>query len=162
MAYMKNNETIERYLQLAAEEASKGVEAGHGGPFGAVIVYRGEVIATAHNEVIHRNDPTAHAEILAIRQAGKKLGRFHLDGCELYCTGEPCPMCFSAIHWAHLGRVVYCNTKAQAAEIGFDDQFITEIITEKRPDSIPFLHRPDPKCDSVLKFWDEKEDKILY
>ncbi len=159
---MKKNETIERYLQLAAEEARKGVEADHGGPFGAVIVHRGEVIATAHNEVVHRNDPTAHAEILAIRQAGKVLGRFHLEGCELYCTGEPCPMCFSAIHWAHLDRVVYCNTKAQAAEIGFDDQFITEIITGRQPDPIPFLHLPDPACSSVMRFWDEKEDKILY
>jgi len=159
---MKKNETIQEYLQEAAEEARRGVSAGDGGPFGAVIVYRGKVIATAHNEVIRRNDPTAHAEILAIRKAAEVLGRFHLNGCELYCTGEPCPMCFSAIHWAHLDRVVYCNTKAQAAEIGFDDQFITEILTGRRPDPIPFLRQPDPACTSVLRFWDEKEDKILY
>jgi len=159
---MKKNEIVEKYLRLAADEARKGVEANHGGPFGAVIVYRGEIIAVAHNEVIHRNDPTAHAEILAIRRAGKALGRFHLDGCELYCTGEPCPMCFSAIHWAHLDRVVYCNTKSQAAEIGFDDQFITEIITGRRPDPVPFVHQPDPVCRSVLKIWNEKEDRILY
>jgi len=159
---METNETIDHYLRLAAEEARRGVSAGDGGPFGAVIVHRGEIIAAAHNEVIRRNDPTAHAEILAIRKAGESLGRFHLNGCELYCTGEPCPMCFSAIHWAHLDRVVYCNTKAQAAAIGFDDQFITEIITGRRPDPIPFLHRSDPLCRSLLKFWEDKEDKILY
>ena len=144
------------------EEARKGVEAGHGGPFGAVIVYQGEIIASAHNEVLSTYDPTAHAEIRAIRIASEKLKRFHLDGCTLYCTGEPCPMCFSAIHWAHLDRVVYCNTKADAAAIGFDDAFITEIIRGEKPDPIPFVHAGEPPCQSILQLWDEKEDKILY
>ena len=152
----------ENYLRLAIEEARKGVEANHGGPFGAVIVHEGEIIAAAHNEVLLRNDPTAHAEILAIRIAGEKLGRFHLEDCELYCTGEPCPMCFSAIHWAHLDLVVYCNTKAEAAAIGFDDAFITEIIRGNRPDPIPFAKQEIPGCKSILKLWDEKEDKIPY
>jgi guanine deaminase len=152
----------EKYLQIAIEEARKGVEAGHGGPFGAVIVHQDEIIATAHNEVVLRNDPTAHAEILAIREAGKRLERFHLRGCILYCTGEPCPMCFSAIHWAHLNRVIYCNTKQDAAAIGFDDALITEIIRGERPDPIPFLHRPVPSCTHLLKRWEEKEDKVLY
>ena len=152
----------ERYLRLALEEAERGVEAGHGGPFGAVIVHEGEVIAAAHNEVLSSHDPTAHAEIQAIRIASEKLGRFHLEGCTLYCTGEPCPMCFSAIHWAHLERVVYCNTKAEAAAIGFDDAFITEILRGQRPDPIPFLHRDERSCKRVLKLWEEKEDKIPY
>ncbi|WP_456458940.1 nucleoside deaminase [Nitratifractor sp.] len=159
---MEKEEKIESYLHLAAQEARRGVMAGHGGPFGAVIVHEGEIVAVAHNEVLRRNDPTAHAEILAIREAGRILQRFHLAGCELYCTGEPCPMCFSAIHWAHLERVVYCNTKAQAAEAGFDDAFITEIITGKRPDPIPFVRQPLSDCSAVLKFWEEKEDKIIY
>jgi len=152
----------ETYLRLAVEEARKGVEAGHGGPFGAVIVYRDEIVATAHNEVLLHNDPTAHAEIQAIRRASRKLERFHLEGCTLYCTGEPCPMCFSAIHWAHLDRVVYCNTKAEAAAIGFDDAFITEIIRGKQPDPIPFIHHDRKSCKSVLKLWEKKEDKIPY
>jgi len=152
----------ERYLRLALEEAEKGVEAGDGGPFGAVIVHEGEVIATAHNEVLSSNDPTAHAEIRAIRIASAKLNRFHLEGCTLYCTGEPCPMCFGAIHWARLDKVVYCNTKAEAAAIGFDDTFITEILLGKRPDPIPFVHRDEQSCKRVLKLWEEKEDKIPY
>ncbi|WP_292663837.1 nucleoside deaminase [Nitratifractor sp.] len=150
------------FMHLAAEEARRGVEANHGGPFGAVIVFQGKVIARAHNEVIRRNDPTAHAEILAIRQAGEMLSRFHLDGCTLYCTGEPCPMCFSAIHWAHLDRVVYCNSKADAAAIGFDDQFITEIITGRQADPIPFVRHATQECKTLLKLWENKEDKILY
>ena len=150
------------YLRLAIQEARKGVTANHGGPFGAVIVQEGEIIATAHNEVLLRNDPTAHAEIMAIRIAGKKLGRFHLEGCELYCTGEPCPMCFSAIHWAHLDRVVYCNTKEEAAAIGFDDAFITELIRGDRPDPIPFEKEEIRGCKSILGLWKEKEDKIPY
>ena len=152
----------ETYLRLALEEAERGVRNGDGGPFGAVIVHEGEVIATAHNQVLATNDPTAHAEIQAIRIASKKLGRFHLEGCALYCTGEPCPMCFSAIHWAHLDRVVYCNTKAEAAAIGFDDAFITEILRDQRPDPIPFIHRNEQSCKRVLKLWEEKEDKIPY
>jgi len=152
----------EKYLQVAIGEARRGVEAGHGGPFGAVIVYQDEIVAAAHNEVLLRNDPTAHAEILAIRAAGEKLERFHLDGCILYCTGEPCPMCFSAIHWAHLDRVIYCNTKEKAASIGFDDAFITEIIRGEKPDPIPFVRHSVASCTHLLKLWDEKEDKIPY
>jgi guanine deaminase len=152
----------QRYLRLALEEAERGVRDGEGGPFGAVIVHEGEVIASAHNEVLSTKDPTAHAEIRAIRLASSKLGRFHLEGCTLYCTGEPCPMCFGAIHWAHLDRVVYCNTKAEAAAVGFDDAFITEILLGKRPDPIPFVHRDERSCKRVLKLWEEKEDKIPY
>lgn len=152
----------QEFMHLAAEEARRGVEAGDGGPFGAVIVFRGKVIAQAHNEVIRRNDPTAHAEILAIRLAGEMLSRFHLDGCTLYCTGEPCPMCFSAIHWAHLDRVVYCNSKAEAAAIGFDDQFITDVIIGRQPDPIPFVHQTANECKALLRLWENKEDKIPY
>jgi len=151
-----------KYFRQAIEEAQEGMEKGHGGPFGAVIVYRGEVIAAAHNEVLSTNDPTAHAEILAIRAASRKLGRFHLEGCTLYCTGEPCPMCFGAIHWARLDRVLYCTGRSDAAAIGFDDAFITEILRGERPDPIPFLRRDRPECRTLLRLWDEKEDKIPY
>ena len=112
---MKGSE-IERYMQMAVEEAEKGMRKMDGGPFGAVIVRDGEVLAAAHNEVVGSNDPTAHAEIVAIRKACSRLGSFNLEGSILFATGEPCPMCFSAIHWAHIERVYYCNSKDDAAE----------------------------------------------
>jgi guanine deaminase len=149
-------------MQAAWQEAKKGIEAGHGGPFGAVIVKEGEIIASGHNEVIKTNDPTAHAEMVVIRRASRALGRFSLEDCELYVTGEPCPMCFSAIHWAHLDRIYYCNTKADAAAIGFDDAFITEIIEGKRPDPITFEHRPDDACHTLFKQWYDNPDKVPY
>jgi guanine deaminase len=153
---------MEKYLRLAYEEAARGIEAGDGGPFGAVIVKGGEVIATGHNEVVGTNDPTAHAEMVAIRRACAKLGSFSLEGCTLYATGEPCPMCFSAIPWARIDRVVYCNTKRQAAEIGFDDEWITHILTGQRPDPVIFEHRPDAACSELLRKWYENPEKIPY
>ena len=150
------------FMQIAFEEAKRGVESGDGGPFGAVIVKNGEVVAAAHNEVLKRNDPTAHAEMLAIRKASKKLDSFWLEECELYTTGEPCPMCFSAIHWAKIEKVYYCNTKEEAAMIGFDDAFITEIIQEKRRDPVPFVQMQTAECKTLLKLWEEKTDKVAY
>ena len=150
------------YMQIAFEEAKKGVESGDGGPFGAVVVKDGEIIATAHNEVLRRNDPTAHAEVLAIRRACAKLGHFELKGCELYATGEPCPMCFSAVFWARLERVFFCNTKQEAASIGFDDEFITEVLLRKRHSPIPFIHKPQDSCKALLRLWMDKEDKVMY
>lgn len=149
-------------MQAAWEEAKRGIEAGDGGPFGAVIVKDGEIIARGHNEVIKTNDPTAHAEMVVIRRASDKLQNFSLEGCELYTTGEPCPMCFSAIHWAHLDRVVYCNTKADAAAIGFDDTLITEIILEKVPDPITFKHKPDDSCKKLFRQWYDDPDRVPY
>jgi guanine deaminase len=153
---------MEKFMKMALEEAQRGISRGDGGPFGAVIVKDGVVIAKGHNEVVKSNDPTAHAEIVAIRKASQVLNSFHLEGCELYVTGEPCPMCFSAIHWAHLARVVYCNTKIEAAEIGFDDAFIAEIILGKRPDPIRFEHHPQPECRKLFRTWYENPDKVLY
>ncbi len=152
----------DNFMQIAFEEAKKGVLSGDGGPFGAVVVKDGKVIALAHNEVVGTNDPTAHAEMVAIRKAAKILGDFSLKGCELYATGEPCPMCQSAILWARLDKVYYCNTKVQAAEIGFDDTAITEILQEKIPSPIPFIHERDSSCQELLYVWRKKEDKVLY
>ncbi len=149
-------------MALAFGEAKKGIEAGHGGPFGCVIVKDGEVIARGHNEVARTNDPTAHAEIVTIRRASQKLESFSLAGCILYVTGEPCPMCFSAIHWARIDKVVYCNTKADAAAIGFDDAFITEIILGEKPDPIPFVHRPDDACRALFRQWYDDPEKVPY
>ena len=149
-------------MQSAWEEAKKGIEAGDGGPFGAVIVKEGKVIARGHNEVVKSNDPTAHAEIMAIRQASAILKDFSLKGCTLYVTGEPCPMCFSAIHWAHIDKVYYCNTKKDAAAIGFDDQFISEIILGKKKDPISFVHTPNEACHILFTQWYEDPDRTDY
>ena len=149
-------------MQAALEEAQKGIEKGEGGPFGAVIVKDGKIIARGHNEVVGSNDPTAHAEMVAIRKASALLKSFKLEGCELYATGEPCPMCFSAIQWAHIDKVYYCNTKADAAKIGFDDTFITQIIRGEVDNPIPFIHTPHTVCGELLTQWFEKPDKIPY
>jgi guanine deaminase len=153
---------MDKYMQLALEEAKQGVLSGEGGPFGAVIVKNGKVIAKAHNQVLSKKDPTAHAEIEAIRKACKVLDDFSLKGCVLYATGEPCPMCFSAIYWARLDKVVYCNTKKEAKEIGFDDEFITEVLQGKTARTIPFVQQTYVTCKELLKLWEEKEDKTPY
>lgn len=106
--------------------ARQGVELGHGGPFGAVVVKDGEIVGRGWNQVIVATDPTAHAEVNAIRDAAKRLGSVHLDGCELYVSCEPCPMCLSASYWAHIAKIYYAASEEDAAELGFDDQFIRE------------------------------------
>ncbi len=106
---------------LAIESALEGIEKGEGGPFGACIVRRGEVVAVAHNTVLRDNDPTAHAEINAIRAAAKKLGTWNLSGCEIYSTTEPCPMCFAAIHWSRIRRVYFGTTIDDVAKLGFNE-----------------------------------------
>lgn len=116
-----------KFLTKAVEEAYKGVESGHGGPFGAVVVCNDEVLVSCHNMVLHNTDPTAHAEVTAIREACKKLNRIELSDCEIYASCEPCPMCFGAIHLSRLKRLVY-GAKAEAAiAIGFDD-FIADAL----------------------------------
>jgi len=150
------------FMQAAMDEAKIGIGQGDGGPFGAVIVKEGEIIARGHNEVIRQKDPTAHAEMVVIRKASKALQNFSLDGCELYATGEPCPMCFSAIHWARLDAVYYCNTKAEAAEIGFDDAVITDIIQGKVSDPIDFKHSPDSACQRLFQQWYSDPEKVPY
>lgn len=113
--------THEDYMMLAVQEARKGISQGHGGPFGAVIVKDGNVIAKGHNQVIELNDPTCHGEMMAIREACKVLGTFDLTGCELYTTSEPCPMCKCAIMWANIKKVYYGCSVEDAAAIGFRD-----------------------------------------
>ena len=112
------------FMQQALELARAGVEQGHGGPFGAVVVLENRIVGRGWNQVVHCNDPTAHAEVLAIRQACETLGRFHLDGATLYTTCEPCPMCLGALYWAHIDHLVYAATGEDAAGFGFDDQQI--------------------------------------
>lgn len=114
----------DRFIELAVKEAKEGMTAGKGGPFGAVIVKDGRIISSASNEVLSSCDPTAHAEMLAIRRASEKLRGHDLSGCTIYATGEPCPMCLSAIIWAKIAKVYYCASVDEAEKIGFRDSLI--------------------------------------
>lgn len=149
---------INQAIDLATENVRNG-----GGPFGAVIVKDGEVIATGVNRVTSNADPTAHAEVQAIRSACAKLGHFELKGCVLYTSCEPCPMCLGAIYWARLDRVVYAGTQTDAAEAGFDDSFIyREIVLPMSSRSIPFRWDGDIKRLEPFDEWRLKSDKVEY
>ena len=156
------NEQDKKFMRMAIELSNKNVDEG-GGPFGAVIVRDGEVIATGANHVVPNNDPTAHAEVSAIREACTKLGTFKLEGCTIYTSCEPCPMCLSAIYWAGIARICYANTKADAAAIDFDDSFIYEqIATPMDERTIPCEHFLREEAIKVFEKWDEKTDKTKY
>lgn len=150
------------FMRKAIELSLKNIENG-GGPFGAVIVKDGEIIATGVNRVTASCDPTAHAEVSAIREAARKLGTFNLSGCEIYTSCEPCPMCLGAIYWARLDKMYYANTKADAKNIGFDDSFIYDELELKPADrklpSETLLHNEAIKA---FETWASKEDKIEY
>ena len=151
------------FMEKAIALATENVTSGRGGPFGAVIVRDGEIIATGANLVTATNDPTAHGEIVAIRNACTALGRFQLTGCHIYTSCEPCPMCLGSIYWARPKRVIYANTKQDAAAINFDDDFIyNEIQTEMVDRKIPFVHHPHPKAKEVFANWKNSESKIKY
>lgn len=148
---------------MAIEISRIGMRAGKGGPFGCVIVKDGNIIGSGSNSVLSTNDPTAHAEIVAIREACKTLGDFQLEGCELYTSCEPCPMCLGAIYWARPARVFYANTKKDAAEAGFDDQFIyEELQLPYNLRKIPFEQGMQESAKEVFQEWILKGDKTLY
>lgn len=159
MDEMKKNEMMREAIRLSIEN----VESGNGGPFGAVVVKDGKIIARGTNQVTSSNDPTAHAEVVAIRKACEVLGSFQLDGCEIYTSCEPCPMCLGAIYWARPDKIYYANTKKDAADINFDDQFIYEEID--RPISERKLFTEQMLRDEAIvafKKWSESVDKIEY
>lgn len=134
-----------------------------GGPFGAVVVREGEIIGRGWNQVTSKNDPTAHAEVMAIRAACKKLNTFQLDDCELYASCEPCPMCLSAIYWARIRRVFYANTRRDAARIKFDDDLIyREISRPMARRKIPMRQLLRPEALKAFAAWEAKTDKIRY
>ena len=152
----------EYFMQMAINLSIENVANG-GGPFGAVIVRNGEVIATGVNRVTANNDPTAHAEVSAIREACAKLGNFKLEGCTIYTSCEPCPMCLSAIYWAGISKIFYGNTKADAKAINFDDSFIyDEIALPYAQRSIPCNNIMREKALSAFHAWEAKADKTLY
>lgn len=153
----------EKYMRMSIEEAKDGVITNEGGPFGAVIVRGNEIIARAHNTVVQTNDPTAHAEVNAIRIASNKLGRFDLSDCVLYTSAEPCPMCLSAIMWAGI-KVVYYGCRAQDAEdIGFADKFIYDYIRGTNTgDNLEIKEFLRDECLEAFKIWENKGDKVPY
>ena len=150
---------MNKFMKKAIEEAEKGIAVRDGGPFGAVIVKDNKIIAFGHNKVISSNDPTAHAEIVAIREASRILQRFDLSDCELYTTCEPCPMCYSAIHWAKISRVYYGATRTDAKNIGFDDQYLYDVLSNKISDTKLTLEELERK--SCLKVFNDyiKDDE---
>ncbi len=151
------------FLQQAVLLSRSRMESGLGGPFGAVIVRDGVVVAEGWNEVTSAHDPTAHAEVSVIRRACRALGTFSLEGATIYSSCEPCPMCLSAIYWARLGRLVYANTRDQAAAIGFDDAFLYgEVAKPPQARSLPSTHLPLPEAAAVFRSWTEKVDRIPY
>lgn len=152
-----------RLMQAAIDEARAGLGAGDGGPFGAVVVRDGVVVARAHNQVVALNDPSAHAEVQAIRAACRELGSFDLSGCEIYATCEPCPMCFAAIHWARLDRVVFGAARADAAAIGFDDAAIYDVLAGARAPAFAVRGQVEAAaCRDLMEHWRDDKGRIPY
>ncbi|MDF1547344.1 MAG: nucleoside deaminase [Bacteroidales bacterium] len=156
------NESRKEFMREAIRLSIESVQKG-GGPFGAVIVKDGKIIAGSANSVTIDNDPTAHAEVNAIRKASKILKTFDLSGCEIYTSCEPCPMCFGAIYWAHIDAIYYGNTKQDAKAIGFDDAFIYQELetpkNKRKIKAIPFL-----RDEAIISFelWDKNENRTDY
>jgi len=151
------------FLKKSIELSRKNILDNVGGPFGAVIIKDGKVIAEGSNQVTSTNDPTAHAEMVAIRNACKVLNTFDLEGCEIYSSCEPCPMCLSAIYWARLDKIYFANSRQDAAAIGFDDDFIyQEIPKPLEARTLSCVHVTLPEAQTVFKEWMNKSDKIEY
>jgi tRNA(Arg) A34 adenosine deaminase TadA len=151
------------FMREAVQLAEQGMRSGRGGPFGCVVVRRGEIVGRGSNRVTSTNDPTAHAEVVAIRDACTKLATFQLTDCELYTSCEPCPMCLSAIYWARIPQVFYGNTRADAAAIGFDDDFIYQqvpLAPEARTVKMELFLRDEAQI--AFQEWANKTDKVRY
>lgn len=153
----------EKFMNEAILLSEKSLETNDGGPFGCVVVKDDKIVGRGNNQVISTNDPTAHAEIIAIREACKNLGSFQLQGCEIYTSCEPCPMCLGAIYWARPDIIYYANTRNDASQIGFDDSLIyDELKTDLQTRKIPIVNLGREKANFVFKKWEEKKDKIPY
>ena len=147
-----------RAIKLSIENVNLG-----GGPFGSIIVKNDKVIAEGSNKVVLNNDPTAHGEIVAIRMACKNLNSFNLSGCELYSTCEPCPMCLSAIYWAHVDKIYYANTRDDAQKVDFDDSLIySELLKNVKKRKIPMIQMMRSEALKAFELWDKKTDKVKY
>ena len=154
----KKSKFMLRAIELSIQSANS-----KGGPFGAVIVKDNQIISEGYNQVTVNNDPTAHAEIVAIRNACKKLGNFFLKGCDLYTSCEPCPMCLSAIYWSHVDKIFYANTRMDAKNIDFDDSLIySEVKKDINERKIKMTQINRDEALEAFKIWQNKEDKIKY
>jgi guanine deaminase len=153
----------ERFLRLAADLSRNGMESGAGGPFGAVIALADAVVGRGWNCVTSSHDPTAHAEVVAIRDACRRLGRFDLRGATLYSSCEPCPMCLAAALWARVDRLVYANDRHEAAAIGFDDALIYEqVALPPAARALPCQRKPLQEALDVFAAWAAKADRVPY
>ena len=149
---------MKKAIEISIENINKG-----GGPFGCVIVKDNQIVAEGSNKVTTTNDPTAHGEIVAIREACKKLNDFNLNGCELYSTCEPCPMCLSAIYWARINKIYYANTREDAQKIDFDDSLIySEFKKNIKERKIPMVQMMRSEALKAFELWDRKTDKVKY
>ena len=153
-----NDNFMKRAIDLSVEAVRK-----KGGPFGCVIVKNAKIIAEGSNKVTLSNDPTAHGEIVAIREACKKLNNFNLAGCEIYSTCEPCPMCLSAIYWARIDKIYYANTREDARKIDFDDSLIySELKKDTHERKIPMIQMMRNEALKAFELWVKKTDKVKY
>ncbi|WP_119079736.1 nucleoside deaminase [Chitinophaga alhagiae] len=160
---MQIGEREKKFMAMAVELSKKGMQGGDGGPFGAIVVRGDEIVGEGWNQVLAHNDPTAHAEVVAIRNACARLNTFQLTDCEIFTSCEPCPMCLGAIYWARPLRVYFANTKEEAAAIAFDDSFIYhEIEVPHGQKKIPFIPMPTEAAREVFAMWAKKGDKELY
>lgn len=158
-----DKEQAEKFMRYAIELGRKGMQAGNGGPFGAIVVKNGKIIGEGWNRVLSSNDPTAHGEITAIRDACKNIQSYDLSGCELYTSGEPCPMCLSAIYWARLDRIFYGFKIQAAAEALFDDEFIfRELNKPVSQRKIPEIQILETEALTVLKAYTANPDRVIY
>lgn len=163
MAILQNDVMKTKFMQEAIAMASEGSQNLQGGPFGAVVVKDGQIIGRGNNRVVIGNDPTAHAEVTAIRDACQHLGSFKLDGCEIYTSCEPCPMCLGAIYWSRIEKIYYGANREDAAVIGFDDNFFYEElakqIEDRRVKMVPMM-----RDEALVAFndWHSMQDKIVY
>ena len=149
---------MKRAIELSIESVNKG-----GGPFGSVIIKDNKIISEGYNKVTTNNDPTAHGEIVAIREAYKKLKNFNLSDCELYSTCEPCPMCLSAIYWSRINKIYYANTREDARKIDFDDSLIySELQQNIKKRKIPMIQIMRDEALKAFELWDKKTDKVKY
>jgi tRNA(Arg) A34 adenosine deaminase TadA len=153
----------EKFMQEAISLSMKGMQDNQGGPFGCVIVKDDKIVGRGNNKVTSTNDPTAHAEVVAIRDACKNLGTYQLDGCEVYTSCEPCPMCLGAIYWARPSIIYFANNRQDAADIGFDDSMIyDEMAAAIEQRKIPIHSLSREEAIKVFNAWKEKEDKTAY
>lgn len=160
---MDEQQNNEKFMRMAIQLSEQNVEQGSGGPFGAVIVKEGMVIARSANKVVPQKDPTAHAEISAIRLACKELDTYNLEGCVIYTSCEPCPMCLGAIYWTRLDKIYYANTKADAAAIAFDDQLIYEEINRPLAErKLPAVQLLREEAQIAFKKWTASDANIGY